>query len=300
MKILVYFKYIIKLLIFNPKQLLLELWIDLKKDLGSKNFKSKNKKVCIFGLPKSGTTLIEEILECLPYVRIDRSPLRFFPKKNENIFIQDPEKYFSCFPQSKFSFIKTHNMFSESFLEASNKFDVKIVVTLRDLRDMLISRYYHVISQNDHWQHKQIAHLPIEEGFIKSLTTRENGEGPEPIKYYYNWILNWKKNLKENNIRVFWYEDYISNPVNFIREIIYYLDFDQFNPKDIEKKLENKREIYSKIPLHKRLKKIGKNVSTYRAGKTQVWKSFLKKEMHNKFISLLPGPLSYVIREDKL
>ena len=115
-------------------------------------------------------------------------------------------------------------------------------------------------------------------------------------------VFNVRENryLKENNIRVFWYEDYISNPVNFIREIIYYLDFDQFNPKDIEKKLENKREIYSKIPLHKRLKKIGKNVSTYRAGKTQVWKSFLKKEMHNKFISLLPGPLSYVIREDKL
>ena len=184
--------------------------------------------------------------------------------------------------------------------KASKKFDVKIVVTLRDLRDMLISRYYHVMSQKDHWQHKQIAYLSKEEGFMKSLIIRENGEGPEPIKYYYNWIMNWKKNLEENNIGVFWYEDYISNPIKFIKEIIYYLDFNEFNPEDIEKKLESKRKIYSKIPLYKRLKKIGKNVSTYRTGKTHVWKSFLNDEMYNEFVSLLPGPLSDVTKQEKL
>jgi len=300
MKILIYFKYIIKLLIFNPKQLFFEFFTDIKKDFNCKNFKSKNKKVCIFGLPKSGTTLVEEILECLPYIRIDRSPMRFFPIKDENIFRNNPEKYFNCFPRNKFSFIKTHNTFDENFLLATNKYNVKIVVTLRDLRDMMISRYYHVLSQKDHWQHNQIVNLPVKEGFINSLKIKENKESQEPIKYYYYWILNWKKNLKKNNINVFWYEDYVLNPTKFIKEMIYYLDFDEFNPEDIEKKLENKRKFYSKIPLYKRLKNIGKNVSTYRAGKIGIWKSFLKESMYNDFISLLPGPLNEVTKSEKI
>ena len=93
-------------------------------------------------MPKSGTTLVEEILECLPYIRIDRSPMRFFPIKDENIFRNNPEKYFNCFPRNKFSFIKTHNTFDENFLLATNKYNVKIVSAISwELFDMQDSEY---------------------------------------------------------------------------------------------------------------------------------------------------------------
>ena len=39
-------------------------------------------KNLICGLPKSGTTLVEEILDQLPYIRIDRSVFRSFGNKD--------------------------------------------------------------------------------------------------------------------------------------------------------------------------------------------------------------------------
>ena len=66
------FRYLGKSIIFQPATFLSELFEDLKKDIKAKSYSSKYYSVWISGLPKSGTTLVEEILKCLPYVKIDR------------------------------------------------------------------------------------------------------------------------------------------------------------------------------------------------------------------------------------
>ena len=39
---------------------------------------------------------------------------------------------------------------------------------------------------------KNIKNLPFEDGFIQSLKATDP-EGLIPIKYYYNWIVDWKE-----------------------------------------------------------------------------------------------------------
>ena len=69
-------------------------------------------------------------------------------------------------------------------------YDAKIIVSLRDLRDVMISRYFHVMNEKIHWQHKYIKDLDFEEGFKKSLTYFDNTQKDMPIVINYNWIKN--------------------------------------------------------------------------------------------------------------
>ena len=71
----------------------------------------------------------------------------------------------------------------------------KIIITFRDIRDAMISRYYHILSDKNHWQHDIIKSQTFEKGFIKSLTECTDKfpshlKFEEPIISYYNWIKN--------------------------------------------------------------------------------------------------------------
>ena len=55
---------------------------DLKRF--SKNKISKHKFIWCAGLPKSGTTLIEGVFDCLPYVRLDSSILEYMTLETDH------------------------------------------------------------------------------------------------------------------------------------------------------------------------------------------------------------------------
>ena len=102
------FKKIVKYLIKNPSQLLTNFLSDLKKDKTNKKL-IFNKVWCI-GLPKSGTTLIESILEELPYVEMFTSILRKWENTNPKYMfdLNVPEKLFKDMPDNKNTYCKTH------------------------------------------------------------------------------------------------------------------------------------------------------------------------------------------------
>jgi hypothetical protein len=205
-------KYILKLLLFNPIELFKEIKNDLNKDFKNYKYKSKNKSVLIFGLPKSGTSLIEEVLEQLPYVRLNRSPVRFYIKPNLINPHSLSDESFKFFSKKKFSFIKTHTYFNEKHINLVKKHNVKIIFCFRDIRDVMISRYFHILSEKKHWQHNEIVNLPTKEGFLTSLTSLKNyplETKENPIEEYYNWVFNWLSFKDINNHTVLWYEDYI-------------------------------------------------------------------------------------------
>ena len=56
----------------------------------------------------------------------------------------------------------------------------------------MISRYFHIINDKKHWNHNEIKDLSFEDGFIQTLKSIDP-EGSIPIKYYYNWIVDWKE-----------------------------------------------------------------------------------------------------------
>ena len=84
---MIYFKHLIRwiknffLFPFQTPTLLVK---DVKKDYFSKIYSDTN-LVIVIGLPKSGTTFIEEILNLIGYVDITVSPLRIFDNKFINV-----------------------------------------------------------------------------------------------------------------------------------------------------------------------------------------------------------------------
>ena len=301
MKFAIYLNYVLRNLFHNPIDFIKDVSVDINKDKNSKNYKSECKRIWICGLPKSGTTLVENILDNLPYIKINKSILRMFPNMYNMYNINDInlKKYILSFPKNKFSYVKTHIEYNEKIKNVLLDSNFKILIIFRDLRDALISRYFHVLYDKNHWQHDVVKDHKFEEGFIKSLTIKtkkfplKNFE--EPIKNYFNWVKGWKNTKNNKNIKKIWFEQYVENPNLFIKEILKFTNFEEFNEFDIESKLKFNRIIDQNVPLIKKLKRPGKNVSTYRSGKSREWESLFTEKINSHFNKLLPGKIEEVL-----
>ena len=287
----------IKSFIKNPKEFFVNFILDFKKDLkAKKNFSSAHLVWC-GGLPKSGTTLIEEIFDELPYVRLNHSPLRIFDVGNIDHEHGITENMFSNLPKKKYSFLKTHTHYKIHYEKILNKYNAKIIISLRDLRDMLISRYFHIMSDNKHWQYSILKNLSFEEGFIKSLTDKQKETEQKPIEYYYYWINNWIRISKDKKYLVLWYDDYIKDPVKYIQNILDYTEFKNLSAEKIEMKIRSNLE--KKEPdFKKNIKKYGKSKSTFRKGIVGEWKELFTKEIEFRFNQLLPEPIEKILKEE--
>ena len=288
MSVKISFIYSLKLFLSSPPEFFQELFIDLKKDISAKSLQSKYKFVWCAGLPKSGTTLIETVLNTLPYVQLDKSPLRIFDNKYLNHPHGISDRMFKNVPKEKYTFLKTHSHFNQEYLNLANNYNAKIILSFRDLRDMMISNYFYTLKNKNAWGHNEIESLPFKEGFMKSLTlSHEKHKDDIAIKYYYKWIKDWINISEQSNCLVLWYESYLENPIRYISEILDYLEFDYIDAKNIEKKLMEAR----KLNLEENLSRPGRKLSTFNRGKTALYKEFFDNEIENYFQSLLPGSL---------
>ncbi len=293
------FKYFLKNIIINPVEGCKETYIDYKKDYNYKNFQNNTKKIWICGLPKSGTTLIEQILDFLPYLRIDRSAFRTFPNKN-NLNSLNFVKYTNHFPKNKFSYVKTHLEFNKNLVDHLKKNNFFIIVSLRDLRDAMISRYYHILSDKKHWQHEIIKNESFEQGFINSLTKdksrfKNNSNFPEPLVNYYYWVKNWKA-FNDECIKKVWFEDFKKSPLEFIEGILKFTNFKNFNSQIIFEGICNKNKNDKNVKLSTKLKRKNKNVSTFRSGKVGEWKNLFTKKIEDEFNKIIPDDLNKILK----
>lgn len=263
--------YFLKSLFRNPFQLIREILIDLKKDIKTDS-KIKKPIIC-FGLPKSGTTMIEEILSLNGCVDATRSILRrisYLPKNENPHGIS--ENFLKFLPKTKWSFIKTHTHFDPKYIKILNDYGVDYFISIRDPRQMMLSRYYHVLNDKNHWQHKSIIKLKLKEGFKKSLFANSIAE-IDPIQEYSNWIKNHIKNTN----KILKYEDYINNPNEYLNELSNYSEI----RIDIKKTLKIIRD--KKSDLSRNFKKSGRNKSTFRKGMLDEWKMVFDKEIKDIF-----------------
>ena len=266
---------------------------DFKKDKNASNYKSKVNSVWCAGLPKSGTSLIEDIFDQLPYVRHDASLLRvFYPKKidhahgvNQDIF-QEMKK-------NRYTFLKTHSHYNPFYENLAKKYDIKIIISLRDLRDMMISRYFHIKNDKSHWLNNKISRLNFKEGFITSLTSKPSINEQNSLSYYYYWVFDWLKIANKKNYLILWYEDYKTNPINYINKILDYTEFNDFSAEKILKKIKNKKA----ENLKKSLNQDSKLKSTFRRGETGEWKKYFEREIEDSFNLNLPDKLENILHK---
>ncbi len=292
-KYLIHILKVTKSLFIRPIRTIRWIKEDIYKDSKSKDYKSKYKFVWCAGLPKSGTSLIEEIFDYLPYVRQSASFNRiFYPGRLDHVH-GISEELFENFPKDKFTFLKTHTHYSEKYEKISNKYNLRVIISLRDIRDMLISRYFHIKNFKKHYLHDKINSLNFTDGFIESLKSKSSPDLPNALNYYYFWIFNWIKVSKKRKYLVLWYENYKENPEEYIDKILNYVDFKNFSPKDIEKKLELKRK--NNQSINESLSEYGKLKGTFRKGKVDEWKDHFNEEISEYFFSNIPGNLNEII-----
>ena len=282
-----------KSLFLRPVQTIKWFKRDLNKDISSKKYSSINKKVWCAGLPKSGTTLIEKIADKLPYVSLNNSILRvYYPGKLDHSHgVSDT--MFANLPKNKFTFLKTHTHYDIKYEQIIKSHNFKIIISLRDLRDMLISRYFHIMNDKNHWLNNKIKNLDFTEGFIHSIGAREDSHSSNMLTYYYYWILNWHHEAKKKNYLILWYEDYLNDPKSYIKKILNYLDFNDLPVDEIHAKLN----INNNLPLKESLKKYGRSRETFRKGKKDEWKKYFNEEIYTFFEKNIPDSIDKITYE---
>ena len=296
-----YLRYLIGLLLQNPKLVIKEIIDDYRKDSISKKQIKDNHLIWVCSLPKSGSTLVEEILEYYPYVKLNRSLNRFYSKGLVEHSWDISAEMFESAPKNNLSFIKTHTHYQDKFYQISKEYNAKIILTFRDLRDVMISRYFHIINNPKHVLHTSFKSMNQKQGFIASFQSNTGTKHNNVLSEYYEWIINWKYKKKSINCLELWYEDYILNPDIFINKIINFVNnVDNNRNCDlplIKEYLEKKKIKKSSRSFFKMLNDRSKNVSTFRSGKINNWKSFFDDEITKNFNKSLPGPLEEVIRK---
>jgi hypothetical protein len=106
--------------------------------------------VFIAGLPKSGTTWLENLVGAIPaYRRL----VCYDPDNRLSEHVLDPV-VLDVLPVRGNFFTKTHMEARPEGVEALRKNRVPTVVMVRDLRDQCVSRFYHVINQPSHRHHE--------------------------------------------------------------------------------------------------------------------------------------------------
>ncbi|XDZ70372.1 sulfotransferase domain-containing protein [Alphaproteobacteria bacterium LSUCC0744] len=274
--------YGIKTLLRSPSVASKEIFEDLKKDGATK----KGELVWVAGLPKSGTTMIEEILDFSGYVQGNKSVLRKFAPYPLDHDHGISHGHFKFFPKNKKTFIKTHSHFDQKYMEIAKVYNPKIIISIRDIRDMMISRYFHIISQESHWQHKSLIDLPELEGFKLSCVERMNIETMRPIDYYHYWISEWSLMAARYDALIVWYEDYLANSHSYLNKIIRHIGSNK-NSQDIESKLDSVRIRAAKYQrLEDRRSMPGRTSSTFRHGGTS-WRNFLDSQTLDWFMNEL-------------
>ena len=151
-----------------PSQFVSSLQTDIKKDFLSKKLKP-GLNVLVIGLPKSGTTMIEEILSEIGFVNQANSILRLFDDRNLPHHHDLSRKMLNKVPKNKNTFLKRHSEPTITNLQIIEQYNFKTFVSIRNLIDVMISRYLHLSSDEKQPQFKIYSKYDLLEGFRISL-----------------------------------------------------------------------------------------------------------------------------------
>lgn len=157
--------------------------------------------VFIAGLPKSGTTWLENLVGCIPQYR---RLVCYDPKERLNEHVLDPVLLERIPIRGNF-FIKTHIEARPEGVAALQKHHVPTVVMVRDLRDQCVSHFYHILSYPGHPHHEFYRKWDRSRAFTHCVMFS--------VTEYAEWIRGWLRVL-QNDQKLFLlvrYEDIHAN-----------------------------------------------------------------------------------------
>jgi hypothetical protein len=230
-----------------------------------------NRVLFIAGLPKSGTTWME-------------MQLAKYPGYNTRL-INDPDRcmydhdvcdsIFASLPKNRYSIVKLHTKYSEKNFETIRKHVPRFVVMIRDLRDMCISRYFHVRNEKVH-RHHELYNMESEEaGLMHSIGVI----GEE----YVSWVSDWVKVCRDNprDIMLITYEELNRAPEVTFKKVTAFFNLParaDFFEDATRSNLQGEKDLQQEMD-----KNIAIMRSTKRKGTIGDWKNYFSEAHKNKF-----------------
>lgn len=221
--------------------------------------------VFVAGLPKSGTTWMENLIQLIPgYRRL----VCYDPENRLSEHYLEPA-IVENLPSFGNFFTKTHVEANKDGVDALKNNQVPTVVMVRDLRDQCVSRYHHVINDPLHRHHRK--YLENTDGLAFSHCVEVT------VNEYADWVRNWLAVVSENEhlFIIVRYEDLRSNPKEQFSRVIAHFNINISNQviDEILTAVSRKANIGS--DLSKRLRT---NNNTFRAGRVGDWKDYFSQK----------------------
>lgn len=154
-------------------------WDDCLQFARLRRYPYKKRIIFVAGLPKSGTTWMQKLLCMNPgyYSRTIYDPSRSILSHDISSMV------FDLMPRYAHSVIKLHTRYTPDNFGIIRDYVDKFIVMYRDLRDMCVSRYYHIINEETHRHHQLYKSLPLAEGLLHSINIIR--------MEYVSWVKDW-------------------------------------------------------------------------------------------------------------
>ena len=146
--------------------------------------------IFIAGLPKAGTTWVQTQLARVPGYNLRRI------HDPQGIALQHnvTDSIFAALPKRRCTVLKLHTRYSPANFEIIQRHVPKFLVLIRDLRDVCVSRYFHVRARKEHRHHELYNRATQEAGLTHCIGVI----GDE----YVDWVRDWVRVAGENPGRI--------------------------------------------------------------------------------------------------
>ena len=179
----------------------------------------------IAGMAKSGSSWVHAFLLTIPGFQrppiVDRSAIA-----KGKVW---KESYFTDIPKFGYYALKTHAAASSDLLAILRRMNLSTIVTYRDIRDQLVSRFHHIIVDPNSLHYKLYNELPQNEAFSHSVEYA--------LDTYIKWVDNWLAVIEKdpNKFLVIRYEDLLDDTFEVFRKVLlfYGLDFPEYQIREM-------------------------------------------------------------------
>ncbi len=223
-------------------------------------------KVLVNGSPKSGTTWMLKMIMSIPGFQ------------GVGNFQRDIKRYHTVKPGDV---VHGHDLFSPELKTILKDEDIRVILMIRDPRDQLISRMFHVKRSDNHAWHGRMKDMSNDEALMLCIEGREGLPGMDMmIQLAQSWIDN------DVEMLCLKYEELLADPIDQFGRVLPYLGI-QDDGALAEVIVERNR--FERLSVGKRIWQMGrkpgdeKTTSHFRKGIKGDWKNYLNADHVRKF-----------------
>lgn len=219
----------------------------------------KQARVLVNGSPKTGTTWMLKMIASLPGYQIVGN------------FDGDIQRYRSVQPGDV---VHGHDWYTPELDQLLHDQGIRVILMMRDPRDQLISRMFHVKRSPKHAWHERIQSASLDEALMMCIEGRDGLPGTSTmISLTQSWLHN------DANVLCMKYETLLANPTPNFTQVLRYIGIEKNVSALAEVIVERNR--FERLSMGKRIwqpaRRPGEENATshFRKGITGDWKNYM-------------------------